>query len=150
MHGGWRMRFLGRRYWPLVGVIGLALGLIAQAAPANNAGANNKFIVYPDSSDSIDQLKRQGIEKVENYGSYWVVEVADKDLAKLKATFGSRAVRANNLNRIELRAASIDTTGNKPAVPAGMEQVENPGPRLRIVQFQGPIQPQWLAQLKSL
>src|ERR1035441_3531213 len=111
MYGGWRMRFSGRRYWLLVGVIGLALGFIGQAAPADNTGANRKVIVYPGPGDSIDQLKQQGIEKVDNYGSYWVAEVGDKNLAKLKATFGNRAVAANDLNHIDLRAASFDTTG---------------------------------------
>ena len=144
------MRFSGRRYWSLVSVIGLALGFIVQAAPAVNAGTINKVIVYPGPSDSIDQLKQQGIEKVDNYGSYWVAEVRDKNLAKLKATFGSRAVLANDLNHIELRAASIDTTGKAPAAPAGLEQVETPGRRLRIVQFKGPIQPEWLTKLQSL
>ena len=144
------MRFLGRRYWPLVGVFGLALGFIVQAASADTAGANNKVIIYPGPGDSIDQLKQQGVEKVDNYGSYWVAEVGDKDLVRVNAMFGSRAVSASNLNRIELRAASIDTTGNGPTVPAGMEQVESPGPRLRIVQFKGPIRPEWLAKLKSV
>ena len=144
------MRFSGRRYWSLVSVIGLVLGFIVPAALADNAGANNKVIVYPGPGDSIDQLKQQGIEKVDNYGSYWVAEVGDKNLAKLKATFGNRAVAANDLNHIELRGASIDTTGKQPAVPEGMEQVETPGRRLRIVQFKGPIQPEWLAKLKSV
>ena len=144
------MRFSGRRYWLLVGVIGLALGFIGQAAPADNTGANRKVIIYPGPGDSIDQLKQQGIEKVDNYGSYWVAEVGDKDLAKVRATFGNRVVSANSLNRIELRTASINTRGNGPVVPAGMEQVEGPGRRLRIVQFEGPIQPKWLAKLKSL
>src|ERR1017187_3291981 len=150
MYGGWRMRFSGRRYWLLVGVIGLALGFIGQAAPADNTGANRKVIIYPGPGDSIDQLKQQGIEKVDNYGSYWVAEVGDKDLAKVRATFGNRVVSANSLNRIELRTASIKTAGRGPVVPAGMEQVEGPGRRLRIVQFEGPIQPKWLAKLKSL
>jgi hypothetical protein len=144
------MRFSGRRYWSLAGVIGLALGLIVQAALADNAGATNKVIVYPGPTDSIDQLKRQGVEKVDNYGSYWVAEVGDKNLAKVKAAFGNRVVPANDLNLIKLRAASIDTTGKTPAAPAGMEQVENPGRRLRIVQFKGPIQPGWLAKLKGV
>jgi hypothetical protein len=131
-------------------VIGLALVSIGQVALADNTGANNKVIIYPGPADSIDQLKQQGIEKVDNYGSYWVVEVGDKDLAKVRATFGNRVVPANSLNHIQLRAASINTTRNEPAVPAGMEQVEGPGERLRIVQFKGPIQPEWLAKLKSV
>ena len=57
-YGGWRMRVLVWRYWSLAGVIGLALGLIVQAAPANNAGASNKVIVYPGPGDSIDQLRQ--------------------------------------------------------------------------------------------
>src|ERR1017187_2602899 len=117
MYGGWRMRFSGRRYWSLVSVIGLALGFIVQTALADNAGANNKVIVYPGPGDSIDQLKRQGIEKVDNYGSYWVAEVGTRDLAKVRATFGNRVVPGNNFNRIELRTASINTMGSELVVP---------------------------------
>src|ERR1035438_6551528 len=106
MYGGRRMRVSGWRYWSLVSVIGLALGFIVQAAPANNVGANHRVIIYPGPGDSIDQLKQQGVDKVDNYGSYWVAEVGDKDLAKVRATFGDRIVPANNLNRIELRTAS--------------------------------------------
>ena len=66
------------------------------------------------------------------------------------ANNGDRAVPANDPNHVVLRAVSIDTTGKEPAMPADLQQVENPGPRLRIVQFKGPIQPEWLAKLKSL
>jgi hypothetical protein len=144
------MRFLGRRYWLLVGMIGLAFGFIVPAVLADSTGANHKVMIYPGPDDSIDQLKQQGIKKVDNYGSYWVAEIGDRDLAKLRATYGDRIVPANSLNRIELRTASINTAGSELAIPAGLEQVESPGPRLRIVQFKGPIQPGWLAQLRGL
>ncbi len=144
------MRFSGCRFWSLVGAIAFSIGFALPAGAAASANASNKVIIYPGPSDSIDRLKQQGIEKVDNYGSYWVAEVGDKDLAKLKATFGNRAVPANDLNHIELRAASIDTTGKEPAVREGMEQVETPGRRLRIVQFKGPIQPEWLTKLQSV
>ncbi len=144
------MRFLGRRHWLLVGVIGLVLGFVVPAALADTTSPNHKVMIYPGPGDSIDQLKQQGVEKVDNYGAYWVAEVGDKDLAKVRATFGDRVVPANYLNRVELRTASINTAGKQLVVPAGLEQVEGPGTRLRIVQFKGPIQSEWLAKLRSL
>jgi hypothetical protein len=87
------MRFSGRRYWSLVSVIGLALGVFMLAALADDAGANRKVIVYSDPG------------------------------------------------------ASIDATSHQPAVS---EQVAVSERRLRIVQFKGAIQPEWLAQLKDV
>ena len=144
------MRFLGCRFWSLLGAIALTIGFTLPAGATVTANTSNKVIIYPDPGDSIDQLKQQGIEKVDNYGSYWVAEVGDKDLAKVREMFGNRVEPANALNHIELRTAFINTTGNEPAVPASLKQVEGPGRRLRIVQFKGPIQPEWLAKLKGL
>lgn len=144
------MRFSGCRFWLLVGAIAFSIGFALPARATVSTGASYKIIIYPGPGDSIDQLQQQGIEKVDSYGSYWVAEVGDKDLAKVRATFGSRVVPANALNHIELRTAFINTTGDEPAVPTNLKQVEGPGRCLRIVQFKGPIQPEWLAKLKSL
>jgi Subtilase family/Abnormal spindle-like microcephaly-assoc'd, ASPM-SPD-2-Hydin len=150
MYGGWRMRVSGCRFWSLVGAIGFSIGFTLSAGAVPSASTSHKVIIYPGPGDSIDQLKQQGVEKVDNYGSYWVAEVGDRDLAKVRATFGNRVVPANNFNRIELRTASINTMGNGLVIPAGLEQVESPGRRLRIVQFKGPIQSEWLAKLRNL
>ncbi len=144
------MRVSGCRFWSLVGAIAFSIGFALPAGAVTSAGPSYKVIIYPGPGDSIDQLKQQGIEKVDNYGSYWVAEVGGKDLAKVRAKFGDRVVPGNRLNHIELRAASINTAGREPQIPAGLEEVEGAGKYLRIVQFKGPIQPDWVAKLKSV
>ncbi len=95
-------------------------------------------------------MREQGITNVDNYGSYWVAEVGDQSLAKLKATHGDRVVMANHLNRIELATGAIDTRGGEPAVPQSMRQSAGQGGKqLRLLQFKGPVQPAWLDQIKA-
>ena len=144
------MRVSRRRFLSVFGAIAFAAGLIVQAAPAATTGAIHKVIIYPGPNDSIDQLKQQGVELVDNYGSYWVTEVDDKGLAAVRAIFGDRVVSGNSLNLIEMQAASINTKGSDLPIPAPLQQVETPGQRLRIVQFRGPIHSEWLAKLKSV
>ncbi len=107
-------------------------------------------MIQPAKGETIDQLRQQGITRVDNYGSYWLAEVDAKQLADLKATHGDRVVDADYLNLIELRGATIDVRAGEPPVTPDMQEVETTGRRLRIVQFKGPIRPQWLAELKGL
>ena len=132
----------------LVGLAGLILmGHHGQALPAPTT--NNKVIIYPAARETIDLLHQQGITNVANYGSYWVAEVGDKDLVKLKATHGDRVVVANHLNKIELSTGAIDTRAGEPAIPANLRQSAATGMRLRLLQFKGPVQPDWLEQVKA-
>ncbi len=132
----------------LVGTAGLILmGRHGQALPIG--ATSNKVIIYPSGNETIGQLRQQGITNVDNYGSYWVAEVGDQALAKLKATHGDRVVMANHLNRIELATGAIDTRAGEPNIPANMRQSLGAGKGLRLIQFKGPVQPEWLDQVKA-
>jgi hypothetical protein len=111
---------------------------------------NNKVIVYPTPTETIDQLAKQGITHVRNYGSYWLVQATDAQVDKLFGLYGQRAVKNNDLNRIRLRNLSFDTTDGSPTVPADLREPELPGKRLRLIQFCGPMVPQWLQQIQSV
>jgi hypothetical protein len=110
---------------------------------------SNKVMVYPTATESIDQLQQSGFTRVRNYGSYWVVEATDAQVDELTKMYGARAVKDSRLNRIELGAVSFDTTVSQPTVPAGFQQVDGPGKRLRLVQFRGPVTPEWMQRLRS-
>ena len=128
----------------LIGLTGLVLigfhGHAQPVTPAMTPSDNklcNKVIVYPAAAERIDQLKQRGFTQVKSYGSYWVVEATDAQVDELTKVYGARAVKDSRLNRIELGAASFDTTVGQPTVPAGFQQVDGPGKRLRLVQFRG-------------
>jgi hypothetical protein len=130
----------------------LAVGLVLPSATHGASSASkktHKLIVYPEAGETVAELKARGISTVDNYGSYWVVEADDAQTAELEWTHGARAVKADHLNRIELSAAKFDTTVGEPPVPAHLRQVVGPGKRLRLVQFKGPVLPEWLEQLKA-
>jgi hypothetical protein len=146
------MRVSGRHWWSLVGAIASTIGLVLALATgaAANVGATSKVIVYPTAQDSIAQLKQDGITDVQNYGAYWVVQATDAQVRALKQRHGDRVVPADFLNRIELRSMTLDTTTVEPAGPGNLGQMTPSGRRLRLIQFKGPIQPEWLNQVKAV
>ena len=141
----------------LIGLAGLVLiGLYGHAQPVTTTSnkpalaSNNKVIIYPAASERIDQLTERGFAKVKSYGSFWLVEATDAQVAELVHMYGARAVKANDLNRIRLRNLSFDTTEGDPTVPADLRQQELTGKNLRLIQFRGPVIPQWLQQIQSV
>jgi len=143
-----RMKVARRCNWILLSV---SLGLLmAVPAFAQTPGKRlHKMLIHPGRNDSIAQLESSGITNVENYGSFWLVQANDAQEAALKKAFGSRASQADQFNRIEMSSISLDTTEPEPVLPDNLRQTNPVGKRLRLVQFQGPIQPEWLDQLKE-
>lgn len=145
------MKFSAIKLCALVGLAGLILmGFRSHGHARPVVTANNKVVIYPTATESIDQLNQKGITNARNYGSYWLVEATDAQVAELTKLYGARAVNQSRMNRIELSAGSIDTTAGVPTVPKGFQQVDGPGKRLRLVQFHGPVTPEWLRSIKSV
>jgi hypothetical protein len=143
------MKFSESKRCVLVVLMGLILfGVHGRATPASPP-SDNKVIIYPVATETIDQLTQQGITRVRDYGSYWLVQATDAQTAELTRLYGARAVKANDLNRIRLKSLSFDTTEGDPVVPAKLRQEEPTGQRLRLIQFCGPVRPQWLRQVQS-
>lgn len=143
------MKFSG---WRLCMLVSMASVLLAgwETFAHTTSLARNKVIIHPLADETIDLLKQEGISKVDDYGSYWLVEVNDQDLRKLKATYGNRVIQQDHFNRIDLEMMSIDTDAAEPVVPLHLQQAETKGRRLRIVQFKGPVRSEWFERLKSL
>ena len=138
------------RFWA-AGVLVAVMLPFGTAVHGQSATVNkNKVIIYPTGNESVSQLKADGIDHVVNYGSYWLAEATDNQVKSLNARYGRRAVLGNDLNRIELAATPIDTTVGEPVVPTALQQAETGGRRLRLIQFKGPIRPEWLEQITAL
>jgi hypothetical protein len=129
-------------------MIGLAAFPLAAGA-AGDGPVMSKVIIYPAPQDSIARLKQEGITTVRNYGSYWLVETTDSQVKRLKQEYGNRAIPADYLNRIELSTVTIDTTRGEPAIPDALRSYPSGGKNLRLIQFVGPVQPEWLKQVQA-
>src|SRR5579871_1095314 len=141
------------RLFALAGLTGLGLMAFYSHAqpviPSRIERPTNKVIIYPTGSENIDQLKAKGFTVIHNYGSYWLVEATDAGVKQLAQMYGSRAVAASDLNMIRLRNLSFDPTKGSPAIPIDLRQKEVAGKNLRLIQFYGPVVPQWLEQIHS-
>lgn len=130
-------------------ILGLVLPLGVQGQ-TQGAADHHKAIIYPKAGESIAQLRQQGIQKIDDYGSYWVVQGTEAQIQNVAKNFGGRAARADYFNRIELNAASVDTTVGDSSSPGAVREVETTGKRLRLLQFRGPVRPDWLAGVNAV
>lgn len=135
-------------------MFGLLIGIVlagAVAAPAQAAATTrNKVMIYPAPGETLDQLQKQGIANVDNYGSYWVADATDEQVGTLKGRYGTRLQKANHLFRIELNAMPLDTSLGERGIHKSLAQAASTGKRLRLIQFKGPVKPQWLADVRSI
>ena len=130
-----------------VAVLSTSTVVLGQLASSRSS----KIVIYPSANEPISQMRELGISHVINYGSYWLVEATDDQVASVKAKYGKRAMNADYMNRIELNVCEIDATQGEPAdIPDSLRESATSGNRLRLVQFKGPVKPQWLEQLQSV
>ncbi len=143
------MKFSESKWCVPVVLMGLILFGVRSRATPTLPPSNNKVIIYPAATETIDQLTQKGITRVWNYGSYWLVQATDAQVDELTRTYGARAVKANDLNHIRLTNLSFDTSDGDPVVPANLRQVDATGKYLRLVQLRGPVIPKWLHLIES-
>src|SRR2546427_6620659 len=90
-----RMKFSVRQ---LCMIVTLAAAFPAGfCAQAEQNSKTNKAIIYPTAHESIEQLRKQGVKKVDDYGSYWTVEATDGEFETLQKAYGDRVVKGNYL-----------------------------------------------------
>jgi hypothetical protein len=130
-------------------ILGLVLPLGIQGQRPNPIVTTSKIIVYPNLGQSISDLKKLGVKQIDDYGSYWIAHATDQQAQQIYRTFGTQAVKADRLNYIELNALRLDTTAGEPAIPDDLRDVDTAGKHLRLIQFKGPVKPQWLEQVKA-
>ena len=142
------MRAVRGCIWTL-STLGLVLSLGGPGSAQSTPKQTHKVIIYPSANESIEQLRNQGITNVDDYGSFWVAETDNAQRDALEKSRGDRVARGDYLNRIELSSLALDTTAGEPAAPAQLRQVAQTGKRLRLIQFKGPVRPEWLNQVKA-
>ncbi|MGA2221802.1 MAG: choice-of-anchor D domain-containing protein [Verrucomicrobiia bacterium] len=142
------MRAVRGCIWTLL-TLGLVLPLGGMGSAQTAQKQTHKVIIYPSANESVDQLKKQGVTNVANYGSFWVAETDDAQAEVVRKLYGDRVMKADYLNRVELAAMPLDTTVGEPVVPAHLRQAAQKGKNLRLIQFKGPVLSEWLEQVKK-
>jgi hypothetical protein len=98
------------------------------------------------SADGAATVLQRGGRLIADYGSFRLVEV---DGALLSAiSLGPSTQLRDEYNQIRLNAGSIDTATPHGAALRGVTLPPS-GKRLHLVQFSGPIQPEWYAALQA-
>jgi hypothetical protein len=97
-----------------------------------------------DDSALAKSLVAQGGKLVADYGGFQLIQADDAILTNLDS---SRVEREDEFDAIELNAARLDTRA------AAIQTLRKPagaftGKRLHLVQFAGPIKPEWRAALE--
>ena len=131
------------RLTAICSIISLCLAAAALAAVQPAQGRPHKLRV--SDATQAASLKLQGARLLVDYGSFQLWETSDPALAAAKST---RVEAADDLDFIELNTGPLDTRA--PAVVALRKAVvPSAGRRLHLVQFLGPIKPEWLAAMQA-
>ncbi len=103
--------------------------------------------IYFESAMQLNELKRTGIDILAEYESFVVAKIKDLDL-KLIQDMGFEVEELKESTLIKVAGVEIDTTGPMPTPPRALELV---GPTNHyIIQFVGPIKPEWKKQVELL
>lgn len=145
---------LSRLLWVL-GVVCVALivmGADKTASTSGDGARTSRVIIYPgtNENETVAQLQQQGVTRVEKYGSYWLADIDSTQLQSLKRAGKAQVQSASHFNQIELGEVTIDVTQGAPAVPQHLTDSGQGDQQLLIVQFKGPVLPEWLDLLKAV
>ena len=121
------------------------LCLLAVAVAVVQTAAARPHKLRVSDPAQADELKARGARLLADYGSFQILETDDAALASARL---SRVEAADDLDFIELNAGRLDTRA--PDVMARRRAIAPAaGSRLHLVQFVGPIKPEWREALEA-
>jgi hypothetical protein len=99
------------------------------------------------STKQVQELEERGakLHVVGDYGAFKLVQVDDKALASLPEGAEVR----DDFNEILLNAGKINTASTHGQSLRGMRMQAGAGRRLHMVQFKGPVKPEWYRELEA-
>jgi uncharacterized repeat protein (TIGR01451 family) len=140
----WRTRFCPRwlpHAWLAAALVG---GAVLVTAPLDSQAAEALRKVRSESPSATAQLQQQGARLVADYGSFQILTAPPATVAPFAAA--GTVVPADNLDVIELNAGPLRTSRSQ--VQALRQTLSTfKGQRLHLVQFAGPVKPEWHADL---
>ncbi len=138
----WRLRELA-----LIMMLALLVVLPAGAAPPATTGGSH-FVRIPDFA--VSEVTALGLspQTAINYGSFRWLQLNAADLDRLRAS-GLPFTVDEDAGKVQVRDFVFDPLAvGEPNLPEAMQTLDA-GPALRLVQFAGPIQDAWLADLAA-
>jgi hypothetical protein len=124
--------------------LGLFLVIVAGLLLAMSAEARTHKLRLNDPALAT-QLKAEGATMLVDYGAFQLWEIADTSVM-LNAS--GRAELADELDRIELNTGALDT--RTPEIVALRKTVAPfAGSKLHLVQFVGPVKPEWRDEIEK-
>ena len=130
----------------LAAVPGFVPGPVAAQPPPSRGGA--KVIVDNGDTGAIRLLIDRGATRIEDYGAFSLWRVGQAERATLAAANASIAP-ADEFDTIQFRNGTVNTDAPVPPAPAGLRQSKGAGEQFWLVQFVGPIKPDWLDGLRK-
>ncbi len=127
-----------------------ALMLAAAASGAPPTPSTHKIIVDSADTAALGTLAREGGQQLADYGSFELWTAPAGAVQALSAPGRAAAAEREDLNRIVLRGGqAIDTSGALAQTTPKLtgQAARTAGAQFWLVQFIGPIKPEWLAAL---
>ncbi|HYP25697.1 MAG TPA: S8 family serine peptidase [Blastocatellia bacterium] len=111
--------------------------------------STHKVIVHAHEEELRDSILADGGSVIEEYGGYSLMSAPTEtaDAISLRSLAGA-SVR-DDMNLIQLRAATFDTTEGEPRALRIPDDVTASGEGLYLVQMIGPVKQEWLDELQS-
>ncbi|MFO1488589.1 MAG: S8 family serine peptidase [Verrucomicrobiota bacterium] len=122
------------------------IGWFLVLAATSLSAAPHKIRVHDRAQ--AEALQAQGAKTLADYGSFQVLQVESLPATRSLANPSVRS--ADDYDRIKLNATTLDTAGHDKLAMRRNAAVPAAGKNLRLVQFVGPIKPEWrLALIKT-
>lgn len=135
--------------WSLLAASLLLLGLLPLSSGGGLAGAGtHKVLVDRTDGATLADLQRAGARLLVDYDAFSLWEVPEITAQAIAGR--DKVQQRDDFNDIHVRTGKITTPSSMPPVPANLRQGKASGLQLWMVQFVGPVKPEWLDSLKKL
>jgi hypothetical protein len=109
-------------------------------------GPGHKIIVYAHQTELQNRILSEGGSLIADYGAFSLLAAPASDyVAQLAEGSGVR----DDMNLIELRAGTFDTTEGEPPALNNLSESQPAGDQLLLVQMIGPIKQEWFDMLQA-
>ncbi len=120
----------------------------AQEQPAEPQPLQTKHKISVSDRSQIEKLQELGARIIADYGSFILMEANEAAVRSAANVHGTQSADHNNL--ILLNAGTIDTnTPQAQSTRSTTNSGSGSGNQMRLIQFAGPIRPEWYQRLED-
>ena len=127
----------------------LALAVINSAGAVYAEQGTHKVIVYKHDKTGLKAVEQLPALEVFDYQDRKVFLVTDQVIKQLPEQQKEKLPVRDDLNKIYLRAATLDTSKPIPTVPQALRHTPTMQGQQYLIQFAGPVKDEWLNEIKQ-